>query len=339
VLLKIDRQERVFVAVGSGTITDISRLVSHRTRTSFVSLPTAPSVDGFTSIGAPIIAGGIKKSYICHPPTAVFADLPTLQAAPAHLIASGFGDMLGKLVSAADWKLGHILNDEPYDPEIAQRSYSTALACASQAAQIGKATEAGVRTLIEGLIQSGFCMLDFGDSQPASGAEHHISHFWEVMRLQKHQPYDFHGRQVGVASVISAGWYGAIRELSRAQAAALLSLAHLPDPQRVTQQIREVYGPIAEQILADQAKFIHMPEQDFQRLKQRIIDRWDEVLEVAQMAPTAAQMADWLRQAGAPTTGAELGSSETEVQLGKDFGHYYRSRFTINKLRFYLGIR
>jgi glycerol-1-phosphate dehydrogenase [NAD(P)+] len=41
VLATYDAQPRLFVAVGSGTITDITRFTSHRSRNLFVSFPTA----------------------------------------------------------------------------------------------------------------------------------------------------------------------------------------------------------------------------------------------------------------------------------------------------------
>ena len=83
VLVEADRQERIFIAVGSGTLTDITRFSSHRTKTSFISVPTAPSVDGFASIGAPLIIHGVKITVICHAPIALFADIGTLSHAPA----------------------------------------------------------------------------------------------------------------------------------------------------------------------------------------------------------------------------------------------------------------
>src|SRR5208283_4687632 len=107
-----------FVSVGSGTITDITRFVSHRTGGSFISVPTAPSVDGYTSIGAPLIVDGIKTTANAHAPLAIFADLAALCAAPQRMIAAGFGDMLGKHTSVADWRLAHLLWDLPYDESI-----------------------------------------------------------------------------------------------------------------------------------------------------------------------------------------------------------------------------
>ncbi len=190
VFLQLDRKERVFLAVGSGTITDICRFVSHRSRNPFISMPTAPSVDGFTSIGAPLVVGGLKLTYLCQSPVALFADLPTLAHAPQPLIAAGVGDLLGKLLSAADFKIGHILWGELFDEQIYQRTRQAALGCIEHIDEICCGAEDGVKFLMEGLIEAGFCMLDFGNSNPASGAEHHMSHYWEMKLLREgDRPY------------------------------------------------------------------------------------------------------------------------------------------------------
>src|SRR4051794_17810624 len=102
-LIEAPLGDLTFVAVGSGSITDITRFVSFRTGRPFIGMPTAPSVDGFTSIGAPIILAGVKTTLICQAPVAVFADIDVLANAPQRLIAAGFGDMIGKYTSLADW--------------------------------------------------------------------------------------------------------------------------------------------------------------------------------------------------------------------------------------------
>jgi len=168
VLLACDRTDRTFLAVGSGTITDITRFVSHRTGSSLVVVPTAPSVDGFTSMGAPLIVEGIKTTAIAHAPLAIFANLETLSSAPPRMIAACFGDMLGKYTSVADWRLGSLLWGLPYNDGIAQRSLRAVQSCAEKVEAIAAATSRGVRILMEALIESGFCMLDFGSSVPAS---------------------------------------------------------------------------------------------------------------------------------------------------------------------------
>jgi glycerol dehydrogenase-like iron-containing ADH family enzyme len=49
-------------------------------------------------------------------------------------------------------------------------------------------------------------------------------------------------------------------------------------------------------------------------------------------------MTDWLRKAGAPVSGGELGLNETEIRQAMQYSHYLRGRFTINKLRLMVGI-
>ena len=141
ILMEADQTERTYLAVGSGTITDITRFASHRTRRPFISLPTAPSVDGFTSPSASLVIGRIKQTVMAQPPMAVIADLATLTAAPQAMIAAGFGDILGKAIALADWQISHLVWDGTYNPEIAARVRKTLNACMDAIAEIGRASQ------------------------------------------------------------------------------------------------------------------------------------------------------------------------------------------------------
>ena len=338
VLVQADTKNRSYLAVGSGVITDITRFVSHRTKTSFISVPTAPSVDGYTSIGAPLVVGGLKQTVISQPPVAVFADLPTLCAAPKEMIASGFGDMLGKYTSAADWQLGHLLWNEPYDAEIARRTRQAVQHCTEHAAEIGRASTEGIRILMDGLIESGLCMLEFGDSRPASGMEHHISHHFEMKIAWENLPAVLHGAKVGVATIIVANFYEQVRQLSQQQVRERLEAATLPKRAKEIQRIQAVYAPIAIRIIAVQAPFLDMSEQDYEALKQKIIDRWPQIQKIAAAVPTAQEMTDWLGQVRAATEMPALGLSNEETTRAVENSHYLRNRFTVAKLSRMLGI-
>jgi glycerol-1-phosphate dehydrogenase [NAD(P)+] len=338
VFIKAGWEDRVYISVGSGTLTDITRFVSHRNKSPFIAMPTAPSVDGFNSTGAPLVVGGLKQTIPCQGPIALFADLPILKDAPPLLIASGFADLVGKLLSAADWKLGHVLWDEPYDADIEQRSRKAALECAEAALEVGLGTEEAIRLLMNGLIESGFCMLDFGSSSPASGAEHHLSHYWEMMLLRQGRPSVFHGLKVGIASVITAGWYERLRTMARSDAEKMLQGAQLPDSDDQIKLINAAFGPVSKQLIDEQADFLFMEGARFEKLKTRILKCWDEVVAIAEASPTASQMAEWLRLAGGAVYGRDIGLNDDEVEQAKAYGHFIRSRFTINKLRLLLGI-
>ncbi|MDQ0890521.1 glycerol dehydrogenase-like iron-containing ADH family enzyme [Paenibacillus sp. V4I9] len=114
VMLDTPLSSKVLLAVGAGTVHDIVRFVAHRTKRPFLSEPTAPSVDGFASVGAPLIVRGFKQTIPACAPEAIFADLAVLAKAPQAMIAAGLGDMLGKHTSLADWSLGRVLLGEHY---------------------------------------------------------------------------------------------------------------------------------------------------------------------------------------------------------------------------------
>jgi glycerol-1-phosphate dehydrogenase [NAD(P)+] len=338
VLLKYDRKERTFVAVGSGTITDITRFTSHRAGREFICLPTAPSVDGFTSIGAPLVVGGLKQTIICQPPAAVFADLPTLAAAPRRMIASGFGDLVGKYISIADWKLGHLLWDERFDEGIAGRMLGAAQDIAGHVQDIASGSVESIHILMDGLIESGFGMLEFGNTSPAGGAEHHMAHHWEMMMLSDHRHAALHGAKVGIASIIAAGWYAKVHKMSKEEAHQRLEKTRLPDPQDEAQKIRAIFGPIADELIPAQKDLIDMTGTQFKALKARIVDHWQEVHAIAASVPPAEDFTRWLRMLGGPVDGGEVGLRVEEVRLAKEYSHYLRKRFSINKLRLLLGI-
>jgi glycerol-1-phosphate dehydrogenase [NAD(P)+] len=327
-----------FIAVGSGTITDITRFVSHRTGRPFIGMPTAPSVDGFTSIGAPIILAGVKTTILCQAPLAVFADLETLANAPQALIGAGFGDMIGKITSLADWKMGSLLWDEPYDAAIAARSQAAIDSVIQNADSIGQRSEQGVRALMDALIESGLCMLDFGTSRPASGAEHHASHYWEMKRLKEGRETQFHGAQVGYALTLVAAQYARIRAITRADLMNRLEAAALPDRAAEVESIRAGYGTMADDIVKEHRPFLDLTEADFDQLKHKIIDHWDDIQAIAARVPEPEVIAAALDKAGAPTTWQSLGLDADEVQPGFQYGHYLRNRFTVLKLSRVLGV-
>ncbi|RUT29854.1 sn-glycerol-1-phosphate dehydrogenase [Paenibacillus zeisoli] len=247
-------QTDCLIAVGSGTIHDIVRFVSHKTKVPFVSVPTAPSVDGFTSAGAPLIIRGVKTTIAAVPPFAIFADLDILTRAPQPLVAAGFGDMLAKYTSLFDWKFSHLTAGEPYDEQAAVITQRALWSCVEQVEAIGKRTEEGIRTLMTALIESGLAMLLFGQSHPASGAEHHLSHYWEMEYLRLGRRAILHGAKVGAAcaeisrvyhEAVDKGIYpGAEPEALRAHAAEVQQwIAEIPPESAIRDLLRVAGGP------------------------------------------------------------------------------------------------
>ena len=338
VLLAAGRQEWTYVAVGSGTVTDIARFCSHRTQNDFISLPTAPSVDGYTSIGASPVVRGVKITTPAQPPVALFADLQTLCQAPAGMIAAGFGDMLAKVVALADWELAAAIVDEPYSADIAQRLRRALLCCVAYVKEIGQGSAAGIEKLMAGLLESGRCMVEFGNSRPASGSEHLPSHFWEMRLMQERRPPILHGARVGIGTVLAAQRYEAIRSLAQQDAITRLAQARPPDREAEIAHIQTTFGSSADRIVAGYAPFLDLMQQSFDAWRQRIVDCWADVQRIAAGVPPPEELMDLLRQAGGPSTPQEIGLEKGDVRQALHFSHYLRNRFTVNTVGQMLGL-
>ncbi|WP_088032214.1 sn-glycerol-1-phosphate dehydrogenase [Evansella clarkii] len=206
-LLDADQETEVFIAVGAGTIHDITRFVSFKMGLPFISVPTAPSVDGFNSKGAPIVVKNKKITFQTHAPIGLFADTKVLCNAPQEMLAAGFGDMLGKYTSLADWRFGHLTGGEPYCEAAATMTEEALKNCIKYADLIAEKKEEGIIELMNALIKSGLAMSLFGNSHPASGGEHHLSHFWEMRFLEEGRKQLLHGVKVGVSCALIADHY------------------------------------------------------------------------------------------------------------------------------------
>lgn len=338
VLLDTGREERTFIAVGSGSITDITRFVSFFSHSNFISFPTAASVDGYTGAGAPSVIVGFKKTVYCHSPLGVFGDLDVLSAAPQKMIASGFGDMLGKYIALADWRLGELLWNEARDEAISRRVRVAVDKCVEHVVEIGQASPLGIQALMDGLIESGLCMLDANSSRPASGTEHQISHHLEMQLLRQHKPAVLHGVKVGAATIIAAAYYDKLRRINQAEAVRQLDRASQPTRKQYEQEIAKAYPGLEDKVLIEQKAFISLSERAYQELKQKIADNWAEIQEIAASVPSPQQITAWLSQVGGETELEALGFTSAEVKEAVEYSHLLRNRFNVNKLWHLCGL-
>jgi len=212
-LLACPRTIGLIIAVGSGTLNDLCRIVSDRTALPYVVVCTAPSVDGYTSTVSPLILAGHKTTLEAVYPTAIFADPGVLVAAPSVLLQAGFGDLLGKVTALSDWELARRLNGEYHCPTIETMVRRALELTIAGAAGVAARKPEAVASLFDALVLSGLAMGMIGNSRPASGAEHHLSHYWEMDALKNHQAHALHGNAVGSATVAIARTYELMRDL------------------------------------------------------------------------------------------------------------------------------
>jgi len=200
---QLPQEAEVLLAIGSGTVHDIVRYCAYEKKIPFVSCPTAASVDGFCSSVAAMTWKGCKKTFTAVAPRIVIADIDIIKKAPIRLARSGFGDMIGKYVALTEWKIANLLTGEFYCERIAKMTLEATQAVVQSASGILEGSESAYEKLMYGLLLSGLAMQLMGNSRPASGAEHHISHMIEMepKGLGIHSDA-FHGEKVGVGTLL-----------------------------------------------------------------------------------------------------------------------------------------
>ncbi len=198
-------ENEVIVGIGSGVIQDLCKYVSHFSGVPYMVVATAPSMDGYASNGAAMITGGMKVTYAAGLPLAILADTEVLKDAPMEMIRAGFGDIVGKYSALNDWKLSHLVNGEYLCPYIYNTTYEQIQTTLSLADGLVKRDEKSVGALMEALVVVGIMMSFAGSSRPASGSEHHLSHFFEITGILEGSDYFSHGIDVAYSTVITAG--------------------------------------------------------------------------------------------------------------------------------------
>lgn len=204
VLLNIERGTKLLIGVGSGSINDTVKYISSRTSIPYVIVCTAPSMDGYVADGAPLILDGKKISFEATLPYGVLGDTEIMKHAPQRMIQAGFGDVLGKLTALTDWKLAKELNGDYYCQTcvtLVERALERVI---SRVDGLEKREDEAILFLIEALNLTGVAMGLIGISRPASGAEHMLSHYWEMDFIARGRFPELHGIKVGMATPVIA---------------------------------------------------------------------------------------------------------------------------------------
>lgn len=328
----------VLLAVGSGTITDLTRFAGFKAEKPFISLPTAPSMDGYASPVAALTLKGFKQTLPAAPPVAIFADIEIIKGAPPIMIQAGLGDLLGKYTSLTDWELGRIIEGEDYSPQIADRVRDT-VDLVIDSFMNNASSETKITNLIAALIMSGEAMLAWGNSRPASGSEHHLAHYWEMEAALKGRGDHLHGIKVGIATVIASDYYHRLFDLTIKKVNEYIANNRGESDTDYPNRIKAVFGPLAEMILSDLNGYYCNPAL---RKKRQILlqNNWYLLKKlVREKVPKPDWIQNILKQAQAPSSPQEIGISAAELKLALENAKEVRKRYTVFRLAEDLGWR
>ncbi|MBO6541252.1 MAG: iron-containing alcohol dehydrogenase [Rhizobiaceae bacterium] len=321
-----DLQQRLMpfptaVAVGSGSINDLTKYATLQNGRRYCVFATAGSMNGYTSSTASMtLDSGLKVSLPAQAPAGFFVDLEVCASAPAWLNAAGFGDCLCRSVAQIDWWMSHrmlgtLYRHEPYLIEIPDE-----IRLMEQARGIAEGDIEAIGTLFRVLTLCGLGINFTGISNHGSMGEHQISHYIDCFAGDRH-PGTTHGQQVGVTTLTMA----------RIQEHFLASES--PPEVRPTQideadMARRMGAPVARQC-AEHYRAKAFDQKSADAFNERMRKHWPQLrAECLEMRVGPDRLTKLLEASGGPTTATALAIPTEFYRESVSHAHEMRDRFS-----------
>lgn len=314
----------LIVGIGSGVIQDLCKYVSFYNDLPYIIVATAPSMDGYASNGAAMITDGMKVTYSAGLPMAIVADTEIIKNAPLDMLKAGYGDIIGKFSALNDWKLSRVVNDEYFCDYIYNLTYAQIERTLGLADGILKRDEESVKTLMEALVIIGILMSFAGSSRPASGSEHHLSHFFEITGIITDTDYFAHGIDVAYSTVITAE----LREkLLRTDFPKTI---YRPTDTAYRQAMQEIYHEVADGCIALQERIGH-----YKNDRSAVyLEQEDKIKKVLAEMPSSAKIRQMLSLVDLDMTEFHALYDEKKIRNAIRYAKDLKDRYTVLWLYF-----
>lgn len=227
------------LAVGSGTLNDMAKSISTKLGIPCGVLATAASMDGYCSKGSALMRNGVKVTDEVHTPEDILIDLEIVRKAPRLMTAAGFGDIIGKFTCLTDWKMANLVKGEPIHEKAYAMMEEARTACMDAFEGLTNYEGEAVAKLMYALVAAGLSMAECGNSRPASGSEHHISHYLEMDFVRRGERVPLHGIKVAIGTLISLELYNYLK-VNKVQFNGAEKVYALVDELPKVEEIREM---------------------------------------------------------------------------------------------------
>ena len=305
----------MLLAVGSGVVNDLCKVTANALGKPCAVVGTAPSMDGYASNSGSMEVNHVKVSLYAAAPRGILLDTEILSKAPMRMLWAGLGDMVAKYVAVCEWRISNLVTGEYYCPDVAELMRSALRKLMAAADRITARDTEAIGSIAEGLVLAGIGMAFAGISRPASGLEHYFSHMWEMMALERGEPYDLHGIQVGVGTLLAMKIYRKLLADGTAPDAAMASARMAAfDRGEWEARVNRVFGKTAGQIFEiEEQTHKNDPARHARRLR-NIVDHWDEILAIIrEELPDYDCLHDAMAGTGMPLTPADIGIPTEDV--------------------------
>ena len=276
-------------------------------------------MDGYASKGAAMIIGNMKVTYNAHVPEAILGDLDILKDAPMELIQSGYGDILGKFSCLNDWKLSAVVREEYFCQAIYDMTYDMLMQVKDLGPALMRRDPAAIGMLMEALVGVGIAMAFVGNSRPASGSEHHLSHFFEVTGLLNEEYYFMHGTDVVYSTVYTQRLREELLQMEQPASCG----GH--DRKRWEQEIHEIYTDAADGVINLQDK-LGWYEQNRLPIYEA---KWSVIRSILQEVPSSEKLETYLTSVGLDIRSFETTYGQKKIQNAIWYAKDLKDRYSV----------
>lgn len=315
------KDQTLVISVGSGTVNDLGKFSATNQHLPFWTMPTAPSMNGYTSGIAAIEVKGVKRTLPAIPPERIYAVPSVVRAAPVKLRQSGFCDVMAKVVSDIDWRCESMLLSDSYCalPSVLLAEVESLYADCPE--EIGRGEETAANGLFRGLLISGVAMSLAGSSAPASGGEHLLSHFLDMREPVTGRVPELHGLQVGMGILLSTACYRRLAQLEKDELPTAAEQIFL----ETAEEIPAIWGDLSEEVTAQ----FEGKKEILLSFNELVPKNWEKLRQLFQQVRPVEYFADLFNRVGTPFTLNAFRLDRDEFILAARNSRAIRNRITV----------
>ena len=337
-VMHFDKTCDFIIAIGSGVINDIGKILSNIAGKKYMIVATAPSMDGYASATSSMSMDGLKVSLNSKCADVIIGDTDILKNAPIHMLKSGLGDMLAKYVSIAEWRIAHLITGEYYCERVAQLIRRALKKCVDNAEGLLLRDEKAVEAVFEGLVIGGVAMAYAGVSRPASGVEHYFSHIWDMRGLEFGTRVDLHGIQCAMGTLQAVKLYDEIKKVIPNKEKAE-TYVHNFSLEEWKSDLEAFLGNSARTMIAQEEKERKYDLSTHPARFAKIQENWEHILDILEEElPTYRQLSHILDTIGISkdlmSIGVDSEMARRTFRATKDI----RDKYVLSRLAWDLGV-
>lgn len=330
----LDETGAIAVSAGSGVINDLCKLCSHHHNQSYITVPTAASVDGYTSFGASISYKGLKQTFDCPAPVAVFADIDIIAAAPKEMTAAGYADLAAKIPCGAEWMIADLFGTEPIVPDAWHVLQDCLDEMLSNPEGVAAGSPEAVGALFEGLTLSGIAMQAARSSRPASCTDHLFSHYLDMTGHRFNGELQSHGFQVAIGTLTMCAFFDAFLQFDMSKIDIDKCVAAWPSLEEEKARAREIFKNFVDPELGVRSIEVKYADKEGVRRQLTLVKtQWPELKAKyrAQVYPFE-KMQRLFKIVGAPSVPANIGVTNKQLFDMMPFVQLMRHRINLMDL-------